>query len=125
MWQIASLPVRGVFVFLPFFISVASPVDAADARLSEAYGRVPLQFEANRGQTRADVRFLARGAGYSLYLTNGEVVLVLARPNTGAGQTTRERQNAKTAAKPLVLQMSLVNAAPAPRVSGLDELPGQ
>src|SRR5204863_490457 len=97
--------------FLPFFISGALPVDAADARLSEAYGRVPLQFEANRGQTRADVRFLARGAGYSLYLTNGEVVLVLARPNTGAGQTTRERQNAKTATVPTCSTVKIASAS--------------
>src|SRR5437773_4362317 len=54
---------------------------AAALEVSKSYGRLPLQFEANQGQTDSQVRFLARGAGYSLYLTNGEAVLVLARSN--------------------------------------------
>src|SRR5437773_7328535 len=60
--------------------STIKPVTATP-RASETYGRLPLHFEANRGQTHEDVRFLARGPGYSLYLTAGEAVLVLARPN--------------------------------------------
>jgi len=87
------------------------PAAATDARLSESYGKLPLQFEANRGQTHQDVRFLSRGAGYSLYLTASEAVLVLAKPD------------AKT--QPVALRMSLVGAAREPAVTGLDELPGK
>src|SRR5207302_4140805 len=75
-----------------------------------------LHFEANRGQTHEDVRFLARGAGYSLYLTAGEAVLVLTKPNSEATQAR---------GTPVVVRMSLVGAAPKPLVSGLDELPGK
>jgi hypothetical protein len=93
-----------------FLVGFALPfAAAADARVSEAYGQLPVHFEANRGQAHEDVRFLARGPGYSLYLTGGEAVLALAR-------------TARTAD---VVRMSLVGAAPRPVVSGLDELPGK
>ena len=47
------------------------------ARIAEAYGRLPLSFEANRGQADAAVKFLSRGPGYSLFLTSTEAVLSL------------------------------------------------
>jgi hypothetical protein len=49
----------------------------ADARLAESYGKLPLSFEVNQGQTDAQVRFLSRGKGYALFLTGGEAVLSL------------------------------------------------
>ena len=50
-------------------------------RVSEAYGRLPLSFEANRGQSRASVKFLSRGDGYSLFLTSTEAILTRPRAN--------------------------------------------
>jgi hypothetical protein len=87
--------------------------------VSENYGKLPLHFEANRGQTDKDVRFLSRGPGYSLYLTAGEAVLVLAKPNPDA------KQDAKAPVKSVALRMSLVGAARKLVVSGLDEQPGK
>jgi hypothetical protein len=46
------------------------------AALSE-YGKLPLSFEANRGQTDGQVKFLSRGNGFSLFLTNDEAVIAL------------------------------------------------
>src|SRR5947207_16009340 len=81
------------FTFLAGF---ALPAGAAtDARVSESYGKLPLQFEASRGQTHKNVRFLSRGPGYSLYLTADEAVLVLAKPVADA--------------KRVALRMSLVD----------------
>src|SRR5437879_2619513 len=97
-------------LLLTSLVGFACPAAAA-LEVSKSYGRLPLQFEANQGQTDSQVRFLARGAGYSLYLTNGEAVLALAKPDPDA--------------KAAVFRMRLVNAAPAPRVSGLEELPGE
>ena len=57
--------------------------------MSESYGKLPIHFEANRGQTDKDVRFLSRGAGYSLYLTASEAVLVLAKPDADAKRDAR------------------------------------
>jgi hypothetical protein len=43
----------------------------------ETYGKLPMSFEANQGQTDSQVKFLARGAGYTLFLTGEEAVLAL------------------------------------------------
>ena len=53
----------------------AAPVSAARAM---QYGNVPLVFEPNRGQTAPRVRFLTRGSGYALFLTDAEAVVQLA-----------------------------------------------
>src|ERR1700740_1155894 len=38
--------------------------------LTRAYGALPLGFEANQGQAAPEVRYLAHGQGYQLFLTN-------------------------------------------------------
>src|SRR6266480_1280581 len=117
MSKSACVPSRRILTLLTFATGFALPFAAfAEARVSQSYGKLPLHFEANQGQTHQDVRFLARGSGYSLYLTAGEAVLVLTKPNPDA---TRARGT------PVVVRMSLVGAAPKPPVSGLDELPGK
>jgi hypothetical protein len=114
------IPSRWMLVLLPFLAGFVLPAAAAtDARVSESYGKLPLHFEANRGQTDKDVRFLSHGAGYSLYLTASETVLVLAKPNPDA------KHDAKAPVKSVALRMSLVGAARKPVVSGLDEQPGK
>jgi hypothetical protein len=45
--------------------------------LVAGYGKLPLSFEANQGQTDARVRFHARGGGYTIFLTADEAVLTL------------------------------------------------
>jgi hypothetical protein len=42
-----------------------------------SYAKLPLSFEPNQGQTDARVKFLARGPGYTLFVTSDEVVLAL------------------------------------------------
>ena len=46
-------------------------------KLIESYGKLPLSFEANQGQVRGPVEFLARGRGYTIFLTDDEAVLAL------------------------------------------------
>src|SRR5216117_3935201 len=113
----ALIPFHNMLAFT-FLAGFALPaVAATDVRVSESYGKLPLQFEANRGQTHKDVRFLSRGAGYSLYLTAGEAVLVLTRPNTDAKRDIRSTQARPD--KSVALRMSLVGAARKPLVSGI------
>ena len=123
---IRSRSVLGLFTFLAAF---AAPAGAAtQARISDTYGRLPLQFEANQGQAHQDVRFLSRGPGYSLYLTAAEAVLVLSRPNPEGkhdGRSAPGQREAQVQAMPVALRMSIVGAAPAPLVSGREELPGK
>jgi hypothetical protein len=76
----------------------------------ESYGRLPLHFERNQGQVESSVRFLARGHGYSLFLTPTEAVLAL-----------RQRETANAA----VLRFTLVGGNRRPTVAGGGELPGR
>src|SRR6266513_84438 len=125
----ACVPSRQILTLLTLVAGFALPFAAfAETRVSQSYGKLPLHFEANQGQTHQEVRFLARGAGYSLYLTAGEAVLVLTKPNPDAKRdlrSTPERLGTQARGTPVVVRMSLVGAAPKPRVSGLDELPGK
>ena len=57
----------------------SSVSEVAGARLRENYGKLPLSFEENRGQTDAHVKFLSQGNGYTLLLSPGAVELNLAR----------------------------------------------
>jgi hypothetical protein len=50
---------------------------ASQTQLLKTYGKLPLSFEANNGQTDSRVHFLARGSGYTLFLTSSEAVLTL------------------------------------------------
>src|SRR5882672_10250616 len=51
--------------------------DATAHRILQAYGRLPLAFEENRGQTDSTVKFMSRGTGYTLHLGSSDAVLVL------------------------------------------------
>src|SRR5436190_13372367 len=129
MSKSARVPSRRILTLLTFATGFALPFAAfAEARVSQSYGKLPLHFEANQGQTHQDVRFLARGSGYSLFLTAGEAVLVLTKPNPDAKRdlrSTPERRGTQARGTPVVVRMSVVGAAPKPLVSGLDELPGK
>src|SRR5882672_169401 len=53
------------------------------AQVKKAYGEIPLSFEANQGQVDARVKYVARGSGYSLFLTPQEAVLSLSTASSG------------------------------------------
>jgi len=59
----------------------------AEGELKKAYGKIPIGFESNQGQTDSQVKFLARGSGYNLFLTPSEAVLVLSRSTARARQS--------------------------------------
>lgn len=113
------------------FLPTASPAttkpdEAARIRLNKSYGKLPLSFEANQGQTDQQVKFLSRGNGYSLFLAPTEMVMKLSRPlvhskkdRDKAGLRTESRSGANVSA---VLRMRLEGADPQARVTGLDEL---
>ncbi len=72
------------------------------------YLAVPLAFEENQGQTDDQVDFLARGSGYTVFLSEGDAVLKLG----GADDAH-------------VLRMDLLGADPSATVSGVDLLGSQ
>ena len=73
------------------------------------FGRLPLSFEPNQGQTDPQVKFLARGAGYGVFLTSDQAVLTL-------------RSSAESSS---VVRMQLAGASPAATPAGTSQLPGK
>ena len=57
-----------------------STASATKQQALAAYGKLPLAFTANAGQTDARVRYSAQGAGFSVFLTRREAMLSLQRP---------------------------------------------
>src|SRR5438309_2090984 len=116
---------RRMLVLFPFLVGFACPAAAAEARVSED-GKLPLHFEANRGQTHEDVRFLARGPGYSLFLTPTEAVLTLVKPESPARRPVAHgKPEPRGPATGTVMRMTFAGANPDLRVMGLEELPGK
>ena len=64
------------------------PHPSSGMQLAGRYGKLPLSFEVNRGQSAKEVKFLARGQGYVLFLTRDEAVLALRKP----GRTPQQRR---------------------------------
>jgi len=60
------------------------PPAAAGPRAARAYAALPLAFEPNRGQAGPRARYLARGRGYTLALTDTGAVLSFASPSPRA-----------------------------------------
>jgi hypothetical protein len=79
-----------------------------------SYGQLPLSFELNRGQTAAPVNYLARGSGYTLFLSPTQATLGLTPPSAHKGASSAGD----------VLRLGLVGANPAAPAVGLDRLPG-
>ena len=137
-----------VFALLTFLFVIANHFKPTPPRLAasgpdgypvkpqliEAYGKLPLAFEANQGQVDEQVKFLTRGSGYQLNLTATEAVLQLRNGKTetdGARRTAisaiRNRSTARSQRSPksAIVKLKLVDANPAPQVAGRAELPGK
>jgi hypothetical protein len=115
-WNFALITIIAGFVFAGALWMASErsyaeiqPAAVARPRASEAYGKLPLSFEINRGQTDGQVKFLSRGDGYKLFLTANEAVLALTQNGS----------------QPDVLTMRLVAANPHPEIEGRDLLPGK
>jgi len=99
-------------------------VAPSKAQVAEAYGKLPLAFEPNRGQADPEVKFLSRGRGYLLFLTSTEAVVRLASGRDGTpGSSRHHRRHLSKAAGTAALRIKLVGANPAPEVAGIEELP--
>src|SRR5206468_9659926 len=95
-------------LILGLTLALFAPVVSADTT-ADAYGKLPLSFEPNQGQASREVKFLARGSGYTLFLTSNEAVLTLAKSDRASNVT----------------RMRLVGANRKSSVTGVDPLPGR
>jgi beta-propeller repeat-containing protein/centrosomal CEP192-like protein len=95
-----------------------------------AYGKLPLGFEQNQGQTDARVKFLAHGSAYTVFLTDGEATLRLNSPSKP--QTSLPARGVPSAAharpekKPdAVVRLALARSNPRAEVEGMEIQPGR
>ena len=107
---------------------------AARNRLQTAYATLPLAFEPNQGQTDAQVKYMARANGYTLFLTNQDAVFAF-HSKTSANQLRmrgraadgRNASGAPVAKEkpPAVIRMRLVGENSSAQITAADQLPGK
>ena len=107
------------------------PAAKIEAKWREAYGKLPLSFEENQGQTAREVRYVSHGSGYELFLTPQEAVLAL-RPKVHydlsplhRSATIRALRKARAAGELTAIRLRLEGANPNAEIEGVDQLPGK
>jgi hypothetical protein len=101
------------------------------------FGDLLLSFEANKGQTAKEVKFLARGKGYSLFLMPESFVVSLRNPGAGGDihdalaengipsqDGGRSKINGTEGGKDALVRVSLVGANRNARATGVEKLSG-
>lgn len=139
---------RMLFILILFFSATAAVLRGQQARtvqpavnkvsdqsqrIVEAYGNLPLSFEANVGQVNSQAKFLSRGQGYTLFLTRrGEAVLALRKPvpkrdplRPAALVSMPATPSPDAAGPPAVVRIKLVGANAKPRAEALGGLAGK
>ncbi len=111
--------------------TLPQPTAAQSQKFAAAFGKLPMSFEKNQGQTAADVRYVAHGPGYELFLTGQEAVVTL-RPSaerTGKklnrAEVLRAQRTARSNEKLSVIRMKMLDANPNSDVAGVNPLPGK
>jgi hypothetical protein len=106
----------------------ASTAPASPSRVSSI--QIPLSFEENRGQSDSRVKYLARGKGYTLFLTPDEAVLALRYQPAAGKKDLASRQpgvdssNGETSQSQANVRLSLAGANGTPHIEGLDQQQG-
>ena len=95
-------------------ILAASDVPSNRPSVQVDLGQLPLRFEPNQGQTERRVNFLARGAGYGLFLTPDQAILALRSPSSNPSSSGIS-----------VVRMQLAGANRAAAATGASPLPGR
>lgn len=75
--MVAVLAVMGSGLSIPRAPAILRAVAADHTPVKPAFGKLPVRFEANAGQTDGSVRFIARTAGSTVFFTRTEAVFAL------------------------------------------------
>ena len=104
----------------PAAMSPAEPIAAASTAAPDhivfTYGKLPIRFEPNVGQTSPEVKYLAQGSGYSLALTAHGVVLSLSNAGKPAQDAARPEKVPAAAARHALLRLNLLHAKSGPKL---------
>jgi len=117
-------------------VSALQTVDFTEPQTKESaaasYGKLPIQFEVNQGQTDRRVRFLFRKPGLGLFLTSNEAVLSLAKKPTP--RQASEKASSAATGQPChpedlietnLVRMKLIGSKSAQDPIGKEQLPGK
>jgi hypothetical protein len=133
--KVLSLPFFVLSAFL--YSSAVSPSAVLEKQSSKAYpevkipyGQLPLSFEVNRGQTDSDVKFLSRGNGYTLFLSQTDAILTFGKTSGNTRRWSllkRYRTAASTPERGTIrtLRMRVIGANSLAKISGMEMLPGK
>lgn len=101
------------------------------ARQVVSYGRLPLSFEVNRGQVSRQAKYLARGQGFTLFLTQTDAILQLTKfmPGNPAVPATysalkADQPGTASAGAADVIRLKLLGANRQARITASERLPG-
>jgi hypothetical protein len=106
----------------------SGPGSLASGKPSPKSLSMPFFFEPNQGQTAPQVKFLARGSGYGLFLTADEAVLQLQRPAVSTEHSAASSQLSVPGfqrASSSVIRMRIDGANASARISGAAPLTGK
>lgn len=119
--SVAALPMRSQSAASANFSAADHPASRIDsARLARNFGKLPISFEPNQGQTDKGVQFVARGAGYTLFLEPDEAFLSL----VAQAPSTTDARNSEASRTFSMVGLKLAGANKAARIEGEDKLPG-
>lgn len=121
---LANVASTSAGILSPALISQGTTATPAEAR--SLFAGLPIIFEPNQGQGNLDssdsrAKFVARGAGYSLFLGPDGAVLSLVQQRSGKRQVGHEGRPTVANA----VEMKLAGANPAVSLSGTDQLRGR
>ncbi|MFZ1932023.1 MAG: SBBP repeat-containing protein, partial [Candidatus Sulfotelmatobacter sp.] len=113
--------------------SLSKTIPATRDRLQAAYAALPLAFEPNQGQTDAQVKYMARANGYTLFLTNQDAVFAFHSKSSASQLRMRGRAAMANASStpvekekaPAVVRMRLIGENSSAQITAANQLPGK
>ena len=121
-WVVSLSAVLFLVCGVPGSVRVESAsASTTAARVNDTYGRLPLHFEANHGQTDPHVRFLSRGSHHTMFLTPTGAIITLREPQRVSGPTSISKKELTGT----TLRMRFVDATAQARVHADKELAGK
>jgi hypothetical protein len=109
---------------------ISTTDESTSAKIFDHYGKLPLSFEPNEGQTNQQVKFLSRGPGYDLFLTATGAVLTLQKPQPVSTDKFKPPASpsdlsSTPARQAAVLRLKMIGTNPQVSIEGQDKLPGK
>ena len=98
-----------IFVSMLAIVGITASAQVPSRQAVSSYGKLPLSFEPNRGQTAPSAQFISRGPGYTIFLSPASATIALHGDASKAGA---------------VLRMDLLGVQPDLIIQPQEKLPG-